>query len=94
MSRSQLLSELNGESHESMRRRHEFTLRKMSFCTGLLGLGAIFVKIGPNESLMATPLLFAVPLVATLTSRIIHTQPSVPVHPYKDNLLKTLYPED
>jgi len=94
MTESRLVRRLMQDMASSMERRHDFAVRKMTFCTALLGLGALFIKVGKDETLMATPLLYAVPLVAIAFDVYIATEdfrikrigefirrPSSPSHP-------------
>jgi hypothetical protein len=56
---------LRGEIKHGIQRRHEFSLRKLSFCVALLGLGALNkIPIGSAQILSLTSLLYLVPLVA------------------------------
>ena len=55
--------QLRNEMHLFLSRRHDYSLRKLSFCTGLLGLGTISVTVGTDQ--FAVPaLLYLVPFIA------------------------------
>jgi len=55
---------LRGEIKHSIQRRHEFSMRKLSFCAALLGFGTLKIPIGYGQVLNLTSLLYLVPLVA------------------------------
>lgn len=62
---------LRDEIHDFLERRHEFSLRKLSFCTGLLGVGTLtsslsigVLNIGKTTGFQLGEVLFIVPLVA------------------------------
>lgn len=54
---------LRQEIEQGQARRHEYSLRKMGFSTGLLGVGALNVPFSGGQ-LDLSPLLWLVPLVA------------------------------
>ena len=54
---------LRKEMHQFLARRHDFALRKLSFCTALLGLGAISTSIEQTQFAVAE-ILYLVPLIA------------------------------
>lgn len=54
---------LREEIEQGQARRHEYSLRKMGFSTGLLGVGALSVPFSGGQ-LDLSPLLWLVPLVA------------------------------
>lgn len=55
---------LRGEMHEILRRRHDYSLRKLSVCTGLLGLGTLSISIGPDWQFVLPALLYVMPGIA------------------------------
>jgi hypothetical protein len=55
---------LRDEIYLGQKRRHDFIIRKLTFCTSLLGLGSMRIVIKYDESIYFTPLLFLVPIIA------------------------------
>lgn len=55
---------LREDINNSIKRRHEFSMRKLYFCIALLGFGALKIPISPDKGLDLTALLYLVPLVA------------------------------
>jgi hypothetical protein len=57
-------SKLRTEIWEAQKRRHELSMRKLAFSSGLLGVGALNITVEVNRQLDLTPLLYLVPFVA------------------------------
>ncbi len=55
---------LRGEIKHSIQRRHEFSMRKISFCAALLGFGTLNIPIGSGPVVNLNLLLYLVPAVA------------------------------
>ena len=55
---------LRSEISEAQKRRHELSMRKLAFTTGLLGIGALNITIGVEKQLDLTSVLYLVPFVA------------------------------
>ena len=56
--------QLRQEMQLFLSRRHDYSLRKLSFCTALLGLGTISVTLETSPGLSVPGLLYIVPLIA------------------------------
>lgn len=55
---------LRQEMHEFLSRRHEYAIRKLGFCTAILGVGTVSVSLGSAQHLASPALLYLVPLIA------------------------------
>jgi hypothetical protein len=57
-------SRLRGEIREHQNKRHQFSLRKLTFVTALLGVGSLSVVSGKDSRFDTSFLLYLVPFVA------------------------------